>query len=51
MEVSLVEQNILKDLRDCRPFEEVRVIKDKLGKYDSYLLVSSQKKIYRPDSP
>ncbi|MCL5667321.1 MAG: hypothetical protein M1383_06150 [Patescibacteria group bacterium] len=46
MELTKVEHDIIMDLRSAKPFEEVRITKDQLGRFDSYLFVSTQKKIY-----
>jgi len=46
LDLTKVEHDIIMDLRKAHPFEEVRITKDQLGRFDSYLFISTQKKIY-----
>ncbi len=46
LDLTKVEHDIIMDLRSAKPFEEVRITKDQLGRFDSYLFVSTQKKMY-----
>lgn len=41
--ISPQEEYIIRILRDAKPFEQVTITKDKLGKPDTYLVMRSQK--------
>lgn len=41
--MTLNEQKILDILRDLKPFEEVRIVKDQLGRVDHYFVTRTQK--------
>lgn len=43
LELTPAEVRILKAIREVRPFEEVRIQKDQLGKPDHFFIVRSQK--------
>lgn len=49
MEVTPVEHDIIADLRRRKPFEEIRIVKDRLGAYDSYMVYVTEKKLYKPE--
>lgn len=43
MILSEQEKNIIDFLREARPFESILVVKDKLGRPNSYLITRTQK--------
>ena len=45
------EQNILDILRELKPFEELKIIKDQLGRPDHYIITRTQKIVLSTSAP
>ena len=43
MELTLQEQQIIDMLREARPYEQILIVKDGLGRLDHYLITRTQK--------
>jgi len=39
------EEEILQIIRELRPFEEIRIVKDQLGRPDHYIVTRTQKTV------
>ena len=44
--ISPNEQKILDILRELKPFEELKIVKDQLGRPDYYIITRTQKIVY-----
>lgn len=45
MELSEQEKNIVDMLREARPYEQILIVKDQLGRSDHYIITRTQKVI------